>query len=103
MKPIGTHNYFTYIMTNKNRTVLYIGVTNNLKKRLIQHEEVAKINDSNKFTSKYNIHYLVYFERFQFIEEAIKREKELKKWNRTKKEKLINTSNPNWDFLNDTV
>lgn len=95
-------NYFTYILTNKNKTVLYTGVTNNLKRRLFEHLE-----DSNgvrkTFAGKYNCHYLVYYERFQYIEHAIKREKEIKGWIRAKKEKVITEFNPNWLFMNDKV
>lgn len=69
------YNYFVYILTNKNKTVLYTGVTNNLALRLQQHE-----NGDNKFsfTKKYSCYFLLYFERYQFIEHAIEREKEIK-------------------------
>ena len=76
-------NYFTYILTNKNKTVLYTGVTNNLKRRLFEHQEDAK-GVKGTFAGKYNCYYLVYYERFQLIEHAIKREKEIKGWNRSK-------------------
>ncbi len=69
------HNYYVYILTNKIRTVLYTGVTNDLKVRLIQHQEG---NDQFAFTNKYHCHYLVYYEYFQNIEHAIAREKEIK-------------------------
>lgn len=94
------HNYFVYILTNKNKTVLYIGVTNDLEIRLKQH-----INGESKtaFTKKYNCYFLVYFERFQFINDAIDREKELKGWTRNKKNLLIETENKNWKFLNDEI
>ncbi len=95
-------NYFTYILTNKNKTVLYTGVTNNLKRRLYEHQEDAK-GAKDTFAGKYNCSYLVYYERFQLIEHAIKREKEIKGWNRSKKEKLILDFNPEWRFLNDDV
>jgi len=99
MKPIGTHNYFVYILTNKNKTVLYIGVTNDIIKRLYEHK-----NSLNKksFTKRYNVFYLIYFERFENINDAIDREKEIKGWKRKKKEDLINSINPEWKFLNDT-
>ncbi len=100
MKTLGTHNYYTYILTNKNRTVLYIGVTNNLKERLQYH---MKPNSSGSFTSNYNCIYLIYFEHFQEINSAIRREKELKGWRREKKEMLINLTNPDWEFLNETL
>ena len=93
------HNYFIYIVTNKNKTVLYIGVTNDLQRRVYEHEHGL----ISGFTKKYNCHYLVYYEHFQQIEDAIGREKVLKKWRREKKEKLINEFNPKWNFLNETI
>ncbi|WP_347923446.1 GIY-YIG nuclease family protein [Pontimicrobium sp. SW4] len=97
----AAHNYYVYILTNKNKTVLYIGVTNNLKERLYYHSNPEA--HSKSFSHKYNCKYLIYFEHFFEIEEAIKREKQLKKWNRAKKERLINFKNPDWTFLNDAV
>ncbi len=102
MKPLGTHNYFVYIVTNAVKTVLYIGVTNDLSVRLYQHKEDS-MNEKTHFAGKYNAYFLVYWERFQFIEDAIRREKQLKGWNRSKKEALINVFNPEWKFLNDEV
>lgn len=102
MKPIGTHNYFTYITTNKNKTVLYTGVTNDLKYRMWQHEEDSK-SGKKSFAGKYNCYHLIYFERFQYIQHVIEREKEIKGWIRKKKEKLINNLNPEWKFLNDEI
>ena len=87
--------FYTYILTNKNHTVLYIGVTNDLKRRLKQHKQ-----KSNKgFTGKYNVEKLLYFESSPYVENAIKREKQLKKWNRSWKENLINEMNPDWNDL----
>ena len=102
MKPIGTHNYFTYILTNKNKSVLYTGVTNNLKNRLFQHNEDAK-GPKKHFAGKYNCVFLIYFERFQWIQHAIEREKEIKGWTRLKKTTLIKDFNPEWKFLNDEI
>jgi putative endonuclease len=102
MKPIGTHNYYTYILTNKNRTVLYTGVTNDLRKRLWEHEQ-GLIKMSKAFTGKYRCVYLLYYERFQYVDHAISREKEIKGWTRAKKNKLISESNPDWKFLNEEV
>ena len=102
MKPIGTHNYFVYITTNKNKKVLYTGVTNNLKRRLWEHEEDSK-NKKIHFTGKYNCYYLVYWERFGYIDHAIKREKQIKGLLRSKKDKLISDFNPEWKFLNNDV
>ena len=93
----GIYNFYVYIITNKNRTVLYTGVTNNLKLRLQQHE--TKLNPKS-FTASYNTHYLIYFEKFTWIQLAIAREKELKGWKRDKKIELIKTINPDLEFLN---
>jgi putative endonuclease len=102
MKPIGTHNYFVYIITNKGKTVLYTGMTNNLPKRLSEHEEY-QILKPESFTGKYKCHYLVYWERFQFVDDAYAREKQIKGWTRNKKDVLIESLNPDWRFLNDEV
>ena len=102
MKPIGTHNYFVYIVTNKGRTVLYTGMTNNLAKRLSEHEG-NKNDRPDSFTGRYRCHYLLYWERFQYVEDAYAREKEIKGWTRNKKNALIETLNPEWRFLNDDV
>ena len=93
-----THNYWVYILTNPMKTVLYIGVTNNLKRRLTEHWESWQ-NQTGNFTSKYFCYHLVYYELFQYIDNAIKREKQLKKWSRIKKENLIESFNPEWKFL----
>jgi putative endonuclease len=95
------HNYFTYITTNSSKTVLYIGVTNDLQTRLAQHYENR--GKAETFAGKYFCHNLIYWERFQYIEHAVEREKELKKWNRLKKERLITSFNPGWRFLNGEV
>ena len=94
------HNYAIYILTNKARTVLYIGVTNDLSSRLKQHVEGY---NAFSFTSKYNCFYLVHFEHFQYVDDAIAREKELKGWSRAKKNALIETDNKDWRFLNEEV
>ncbi|MFN0730188.1 GIY-YIG nuclease family protein [Polaribacter gochangensis] len=100
-KTKGTHNYYVYIITNKNKTVLYIGVTNELKTRLYYHANPEA--NSKHFSHKYNCKYLVYFEHYQKIDIAIEREKQLKRWNRKKKEFLINLKNPDWIFLNNDI
>lgn len=94
------HNYFVYVLTNINKTVIYTGVTNDLKRRLFEHQEKVK---SLAFTSKYNCCYLIYFERFQNVNHAIEQEKRINGWSRNKKEQLIISFNPNWDFLNDEI
>ena len=85
-----------YILTNKNNTVLYTGVTSDLRKRLYEHKN--KIYAS-AFTKKYNVTKLVYFEVFTLIEEAIAREKQIKGGSRKKKIELINSLNPDWNDL----
>jgi len=102
MKPIGMHNYFVYIITNKRRTTLYTGVTNDLLFRLWQHEEDSKTRKKT-FAGKYNCYNLIYYEHFDYIQHAIDREKEIKGWTRLKKENLINSFNLEWRFLNDEI
>lgn len=93
----GYHNYYVYILTNKAKTVLYTGVTNNLKIRLQQHADSL---NPNTFTAKYNVHFLLYFEKFNWIQEAIAKEKEIKGWTKDKKIELIKTINAELHFLN---
>lgn len=95
----GYHTYYIYILTNKSKTVFYTGVTNNLKIRLNQHTENI-INGNKSFASKYNVEFLLYYEKFTWIQEAISREKEIKGWSRNKKLELIKIINPDLDFLN---
>ncbi len=90
------HGGSVYIMTNSNRTTLYVGVTSDLRNRVLQHKEHFYVGS---FTDKYNCTICVYFEHFGRIEEAIAREKEIKKWRREKKDKLISSMNPNWEDL----
>ncbi|MBL4715938.1 MAG: GIY-YIG nuclease family protein [Bacteroidia bacterium] len=91
------YNYYIYIVTNPRKQVLYTGVTNDLKARVIQHYN----NRGNKssFAGRYYCHHLIYYEHFTHIEHAIEREKEIENWRREKKEKLIKGFNPNWNFL----
>ena len=93
------HNCFVYIMTNKHKNVLYVGVTNDLRKRVYEHEE----GKHKGFTKKYNCHYLIFYEHFQNINHAINREKEIKKWRREKKNNLISEFNLDWRFLNKEI
>ena len=97
-----TNNYFIYIVTNKYRTTIYIGITNNIQRRISEHY-FDSINAKKSFAGKYNCYDLVYYECFESINEAIFREKTLKKWRREKKNKLISACNPNWENLNDQV
>jgi putative endonuclease len=87
---------YVYIMTNLNKTTLYIGVTNDLCRRIYEHKNHLI---KNSFTDRYNLEYCIYFEEIISFEMAIAREKEIKKWNRQKKEALINRKNPQWNVL----
>ncbi|MDN3667865.1 GIY-YIG nuclease family protein [Echinicola jeungdonensis] len=89
-----------YIMTNKNNTTLYVGVTAKLESRVYQHKN-NEIKSS--FSFRYHLSKLVYFESFHSIEEAISREKQLKAGSRQKKLDLINSSNPEWKDLYDEL
>jgi putative endonuclease len=90
-------NYYVYITTNPAKTVLYSGVTNNLQRRTIEHY----YNRGNKktFAGKYYCYKLIYYEHFGDIKQAIEREKEIKNMSRERKEKLINSTNPKWNFI----
>ena len=87
--------YFVYILANWDDSVLYIGVTSNLERRLYEHKNGLV----ESFTKKYNVHKLVYFEHTGDVYSAISREKQLKKWNRQKKNELIERMNPDWKDL----
>ena len=95
------HLYFIYIVTNPERTVLYIGVTNNLEPRLAEH--YFNRGNPKTFAGKFYCYNLIYYEEFQYINDAIAREKELKGWSRSKKEAIIRAKNPDWTFLNPTI
>jgi putative endonuclease len=88
-------NYYVYILTNKRNGTLYIGVTQDLLKRVYLHKK--ELLDG--FTKKYNVKRLVYYEVYQDIKDAILREKGLKKWKREWKIKLIEEKNPSWEDL----
>jgi putative endonuclease len=88
-------SYCVYILASKIGGTLYIGVTNDLIRRV--HEHKSDVVDG--FSKKYGVHRLVYFEQFDDVENAIRREKRLKKWNRAWKIRLIEESNPNWEDL----
>jgi putative endonuclease len=87
--------YWVYILASKLGGTLYIGVTNNLIRRMYEH----RMGLVPGFTRRYQVHHLVYFEPHTDIEAAIRREKRLKRWNRAWKIKLIEELNPNWDDL----
>ena len=88
------HRYFVYILASKSRT-LYIGITNNLEIRIREHRN----GTYGGFTSDYNVHRLVYYEQFQWVDAAISREQQLKRWRREKKVTLIEIENPTWEDL----
>jgi len=89
--------YFVYILSNWDDSVLYIGVTSNLERRLYEHRNGLV----EGFTKKYNVHKLVYFQHTNDVYSAISREKQLKNWNRGKKNALISRMNPQWRDLSD--
>jgi len=89
------NKYYVYILTNWNNKVMYIGVTNDINRRLYEH----KNHLVEGFTSKYNVNKLVYLEETNNVEDAIKREKELKGWKRDKKNNLVESINPEWKDL----
>ncbi len=89
------HQYWTYILTNPARNVMYVGVTNNLENRVAEH----CAGTGGVFTKRYNVHTLVYAEEYQQIEDAIAREKEIKAWRRSKKDALVMATNPTWADL----
>jgi len=91
--------YYVYIMTNKHNTVLYVGVTNDLKRRVHQH----KAKRAESFTKKYNVDKLVYYETCKDVKAAIAREKQLKGGSREKKIHLIESCNPEWQDLYDEI
>ena len=93
------NQYFVYILTNKKNGVLYTGVTNSLIRRIYEHKQ--KIIKG--FTKKYNLDKLIYFEQHQDILFAIEREKQIKKWNREWKIRLIEKENPDWNDLYDSI
>lgn len=87
--------YFVYILTNRSNKVLYIGVTNNIERRMYEHKnKLAK-----GFTEKYNLNKLIYFEETRDVHSALKREKQLKNWHRDWKRNLISDFNPDWEDL----
>lgn len=94
-----TGYYYVYILTNSRDRLLYIGVTNDLKRRLYEHQN--GVNDG--FTKQYSIHKLVYFEYCTDPEAAIRREKQLKSWRREKKIALIESKNPQWKDLGENL
>ena len=98
MRSNGT--YYTYILTNYSNNVLYIGTTNNLTRRFIEHKQHINVKS---FSAQYNLGKLVHFECFSSMKDAIAREKQLKNWHRSWKENLIKEHNPQWDDLSPKI
>jgi putative endonuclease len=88
-----------YILTNKNKTTLYVGVTRNLQRRIAEH----RLHINKGFSDRYNLEYLVYYERYSRLDDAIHREKQLKKWHRDWKNTLISDFNPEWKDLTSDI
>jgi putative endonuclease len=88
-------HYYIYVLTNWNNRVIYIGVTNDLERRVFEHKNKLV----KGFTEKYNVNNLVYFEETGDVNAALAREKEIKKWRREKKDALVTNSNPQWTEL----
>jgi len=90
-------NFYVYITTNPGKTVLYTGITNDLRRRQLEH--YLSRGDNKTFVGKYYCYNLLYYEYFTDINQAIHREKEIKNMTNSKKKELINVTNPNWKFL----
>ena len=88
--------YYVNMLTNNHKNLLYVGITNDLVRRIYEHKHHL---DKGSYTDRYNIENLIYYESTSDVKEAIEREKQIKGWNRKRKEKLIATKNPNWDDL----
>ena len=92
------HVYYVYILTNSTKKVLYVGLTNDLEQRVMEH--YLRRGNPESFVGRYSCFFLVYYEEYKYIDDAIEREKEIKKWSRKKKNRLVETMNPEWQFLN---
>ena len=95
----GIYKFYVYILTNKYRTTYYIGVTNNLKRRLREHKDLIE-QGQKSFVGRFHLSELIYYETFGWIQQAIAREKELKGWRKEKKMNLIRCSNLKLESLN---
>ena len=93
-------NYFVYILTNATGVTMYVGVTKDLVRRMYEHKHNL---DPGSFTAKYNVHKLVYYECTSDVRAAIEREKQIKSWNRAKKNKLVESRNPRWEDLYESI
>ena len=93
-------NYYVYILANATNVTVYTGVTNDLPRRMYEHRFHV---DPESFTAKYNVTKLVYFEDTGDVTSAIAREKQIKSWSRARKNKLIESKNPRWDDLYESI
>ena len=93
-------SFYVYILTNRNNRVLYTGVTNNLLRRVYEHKHHL---DTGSITAQYNVEKLVYFEETSSSRAAIEREKQIKGWNRARKNELVNGMNPDWEDLRERI
>jgi putative endonuclease len=91
------HRYFVYLLTSKDNKVMYVGVTNDIKRRLYEHKNKMV----KGFTEKYNVNRLVYYEETSDVLAAMAREKEIKRWRREKKDALVVAVNPEWKDLSE--
>lgn len=89
------HLYFVYILTSHNGHAMYVGITNDLIRRVAEHKSDA----AEGFTKRYKVHKLVYYEPFDDPRTAIEREKQIKKWSREKKNRLVEGANPEWEEI----
>ncbi len=92
--------YYVYILTNANKNLIYVGITNNLVRRVYEHKNHL---DRGSYTARYNIDQLVYFETTSDVYSAISREKQIKGWNRKRKNKLVESRNPGWEDIYKTI
>ena len=92
--------YYVYILANVTGTVVYTGVTNDVARRVYEHKHII---DPNSFTAKYSVHKLVYYESTTSSYEAITREKQIKSWNRKRKNELVESMNPKWLDLYESI
>ena len=93
-------NYYVYILSNVTNTAIYVGVTRDLVRRMYEHRHKL---DAGSYTAKYDIHKLVYYESTCDVRAAIAREKQIKGWNRARKNKLVESRNPRWEDLYDSI
>ncbi|WP_103664983.1 GIY-YIG nuclease family protein [Gracilimonas amylolytica] len=93
--------YYTYIITNSSKTTLYVGMTNSLPSRILEHGQNA--GDSKTFTGRYRCYFVLWYEEYKYVQDSINREKQIKRWSRKKKFELIKRTNPKLRFLNEDL